>query len=222
MTGTIAARTAPLIKTPTGIGGLDEVTGGGLPGGRSTLVCGPAGCGKTLLAMEFLVRGITEFDEPGVFVAFEETIDDLRSNVASLGFDLARLCAQKKLVVDFVRIERAEIEETGEYDLEGLFVRLGHAIDSVGAKRVVLDTLETLFGGLSNVGILRGELRRLFRWLKDKGVTAVITGESGEGTLTRHSLEEIRVRLRHRARPPGDGSDVDAATADRQVPRHVP
>ena len=179
-----------LAKAPTGIVGLDEITGGGFPRGRPTLVCGSAGCGKTLLAMEFLVRGITQFGEPGVFMAFEETSEELTQNVRSLGFDLDALVGQKKLAMDFVRVERNEIAETGEYDLEGLFVRLGSAIDSVGAKRVVLDTIETLFGGLSNFAIVRGELRRLFRWLKDKGVTAVITGESGDGTLTRHGLEE--------------------------------
>jgi circadian clock protein KaiC len=179
-----------LSKAPTGIAGLDEITGGGFPRGRPTLVCGSAGCGKTLLAMEFLVRGLTQFGEPGVFMAFEETSEELTQNVRSLGFDLDDLAEQKKLAVDFVRVERNEIAETGEYDLEGLFVRLGYAIDSVGAKRVVLDTIETLFGGLSNFAIVRGELRRLFRWLKDKGVTAVITGESGDGTLTRHGLEE--------------------------------
>jgi circadian clock protein KaiC len=179
-----------LSKAPTGIAGLDEITGGGFPRGRPTLVCGSAGCGKTLLAMEFLVRGVTQFGEPGVFMAFEETSEELTQNVRSLGFDLDDLAEQKKLAVDFVRVERNEIAETGEYDLEGLFVRLGYAIDSVGAKRVVLDTIETLFGGLSNFAIVRGELRRLFRWLKDKGVTAVITGESGNGTLTRHGLEE--------------------------------
>ena len=179
-----------LAKAPTGIQGLDEITGGGLPRGRPTLVCGSAGCGKTLLAMEFLVRGATQFDEPGVFMSFEETTQELTQNVRSLGFDLDDLVQQKKLAMDFVRVERNEIEETGEYDLEGLFVRLNFAIDSVGAKRVVLDTIEALFGGLSNASILRGELRRLFRWLKDKGVTAVITCESGDGALTKHSLEE--------------------------------
>jgi circadian clock protein KaiC len=184
------AKQPTLPKAPTGIGGLDEITFGGLPRGRPTLVCGSAGCGKTLLAMEFLVRGAMEFGEPGVFVAFEETTDELTQNVRSLGFDLDDLVRRKKLLVDHVRVERSEIEETGEYDLEGLFIRLGHAIDSIGAKRVVLDTLEVLFGGLSNQSILRSELRRLFRWLKDKGVTAIITGERGEGTLTRHGLEE--------------------------------
>ncbi|HEY0551704.1 MAG TPA: circadian clock protein KaiC, partial [Verrucomicrobiae bacterium] len=179
-----------LSKSPTGIQGLDEITRGGLPCGRPTLVCGSAGCGKTLLAMEFLVRGATQHKEPGVFMAFEETAEELGQNVRSLGFDVGELIKRKKLVVDYVRIERSEIDETGEYDLEGLFVRLGYAIDSIGAKRVVLDTIEALFSGLSNDAILRAELRRLFRWLKDKGVTAIITGERGEGQLTRHGLEE--------------------------------
>src|SRR4051794_16292376 len=179
-----------LPKCPTGIAGLDEITGGGLPRGRPTLVCGNAGCGKTLLAMEFLVRGATQFNEPGVFMAFEETEGELTQNVRSLGFDLDELAEQKKVLLDHVRVERSEIEETGEFDLEGLFTRLGHAIDSIGAKRVALDTIETLFGGLSNQAILRAELRRLFRWLKDKGVTAVITAERGDGALTRQGLEE--------------------------------
>lgn len=179
-----------LPKASTGIQGLDELTRGGLPRGRPTLVCGSAGCGKTVLGIEFLVRGATQFDEPGVLMAFEETAEELTENVGSLGFDLDELVRQKKLALDYVRIERSEIEETGEYDLEGLFVRLGHAIDSIGAKRVVLDTIEALFAGLSNTAILRAELRRLFAWLKKKGVTAIITGERGDGTLTRHGLEE--------------------------------
>ena len=179
-----------LAKCPTGIQGLDEITGGGLPRGRPTLVCGGAGCGKTLLSLEFVVRGAVTYGEPGVFMSFEETSEELAKNVASLGFDLADLEKQKLLALDFVYFERHEIEETGEYDLEGLFIRLGHAIDSVGAKRVVLDTVEALFAGFSNEFILRAELRRLFRWLKDKGVTAIITGERGEGTLTRHGIEE--------------------------------
>lgn len=182
--------TSTLPKTRTGIQGLDEITGGGFPQGRPTLVCGSAGAGKTLLAMEFLVCGATAFNEPGVFMAFEETAAELTENVRSLGFDLDELARQKKLVIDFVRIERSEIDETGDYDLEGLFIRLGAAIDAIGAKRVVLDTIENLFAGLQNQGILRAELRRLFRWLKDKGVTAVITAERGDGTLTRHGLEE--------------------------------
>jgi circadian clock protein KaiC len=179
-----------LPKAPTGIQGLDEITGGGLPRGRPTLICGSAGCGKTLMAMEFLVRGATQFNEPGVFMAFEETTKDLTENVASLGFDLKDLSKRKKIVLDFVYIEPAELAESGEYDLEGLFIRLGLAIDAIGAKRVVLDTIESLFAGLPNPFILRAELRRLFRWLKDKGVTAIITGERGNGTLTRQGLEE--------------------------------
>ena len=179
-----------LPKSPTGIPGMDEITGGGLPKGRPTLVAGAAGSGKTLFAMEFLVNGATQYDEPGVFVAFEENAEDLTQNVASLGFDLKKLGKQKKLIVDHVHVERSEIEETGDYDLEGLFIRLGHAIDSIGAKRVVLDTIEVLFSALSNQGILRAELHRLFRWLKDKGVTAVITAERGNGAMTRFGLEE--------------------------------
>lgn len=181
---------AQLPKCPTGIQGLDEITSGGLPRGRPTLICGGAGCGKTLFASEFLVRGAAEFGEPGVFMSFEETDAELKANVKSLGFDLAGLVRRKKIVLEHVYIERSEIHETGEYDLEGLFVRLNYAIDSIGAKRVVLDTLEALFASLPNEAILRAELRRLFRWLKDKGVTAVITAERGRGQLTRHGLEE--------------------------------
>jgi circadian clock protein KaiC len=169
---------------------LDEITGGGLPRGRASLICGSAGCGKTQLAMEFITRGARDFDEPGVFVSFEETEDELKNNVKSLGFDLDNLIRRRLLAIDFVAVERSEIEETGEYDLEGLFVRLEHAIDSVGAKRIALDTIESLFSGLSNTAILRAELRRLFRWLKTKGVTTVITGERGDGTLTRQGIEE--------------------------------
>jgi len=170
--------------------GLDEITDGGLPLGRPTLVAGSAGAGKTMLAVEFIVRGATRFGEPGVFMMFEENAEELAANVRSLGFDLDKLVAQKKIVLDHVHIERSEIEETGEYDLEGLFIRLGHAIDSIKAKRVVLDTLEALFSGLPNHAILRAELRRLFRWLKNRGMTAIITGESGEKTITRYGLEE--------------------------------
>jgi circadian clock protein KaiC len=179
-----------LPKCPTGIQGLDEITSGGLPRGRPTLVCGGAGCGKTLLAAEFLVRGAVHYGEPGVLLAFEETEAELKANVASLGFDLAGLVRRRKIVIDYVHIEPSEIHESGEYDLEGLFVRLTPAIDSIGAKRVVLDTLEALFAGLRNEAVLRAELRRLFRWLKVKGVTAVITAERGREQLTRHGLEE--------------------------------
>jgi len=186
----VSAQVRLLPKTPTGITGLDEITGGGIPTGRPTLICGAAGCGKTLLSIEFIVRGAIEFDEPGVFVAFEEKADELSINVASLGFDLAQLQKDKLIKLDHVHIERSEIEETGEYDLDGLFIRLGYAIDSIGAKRVVLDTLENLFSGLQNQTILRAELRRLFQWLKEREVTAIITGERGEGSLTRQGLEE--------------------------------
>jgi circadian clock protein KaiC len=179
-----------LPKTPTGISGLDQITVGGLPAGRPTLICGSAGCGKTLFSLEFIIRGAQEFNEPGVFIAFEEKADELATNVASLGFDLNQLQTDKKIKIDYIHIDRSEIEETGEYDLEGLFIRLGYAIDSIGAKRVVLDTIENLFSGLSNQAILRAELRRLFQFLKDKGVTAIITGERGENTLTRQGLEE--------------------------------
>lgn len=179
-----------LSKSPTGISGLDEITDGGLPKGRPTLVCGSAGCGKTLLSVEYIIRGALEFNEPGVFMTFEEKAEELSLNVASMGFDLQQMISDKMIRVDHVRIERSEIEETGEYDLDGLFIRLGHAIDSIGAKRVALDTIENLFSGLSDQNILRAELRRLFQWLKDKGVTAIITGERGESSLTRQGLEE--------------------------------
>ena len=179
-----------LQKCPTGIQGLDEITLGGIPKGRPTLLTGAAGSGKTLMAIEFLVKGAALYNEPGVFMAFEETSEELTTNVSSLGFDLDGLVRQKKLAIDYIYIERSEIEETGEYDLEGLFIRLGHAIDSVKAKRVVLDTLEVLFASLPNEGVLRAELRRLFRWLKKKGVTAIVTGERGTNSITRYGLEE--------------------------------
>jgi circadian clock protein KaiC len=177
-------------KVPTGIAGFDEITDGGLPGGRPTLVCGGPGCGKTLFAMQFLVSGATRFGEPGVFMSFEESTGELAKNVASLGFDLDDLMERNLISMDNVVVERSELEESGEYDLEGLFLRLGFAIDSVGAKRVVLDTIESLFSGFKNEAILRAELRRLFRFLKERGVTVVITGERGEGQLTRQGLEE--------------------------------
>ncbi|HEV7571691.1 MAG TPA: circadian clock protein KaiC [Thermoanaerobaculia bacterium] len=180
---------AELAKCPTGIAGLDEITNGGIPRGRPTLICGSAGCGKTLFGIEFLVNGAMQ-GEPGVFVAFEERPEELAQNVTSLGFDLRKLEKQKKLFVEYIHIERSEIDETGEYDLDALFFRLADAIDTIGAKRIVLDTLETLFSGFSNEAILRAELRRLFRWLKDRGMTAVITAERGDGALTRQGLEE--------------------------------
>jgi circadian clock protein KaiC len=179
-----------LPKAPTGITGFDDVTAGGLPRGRPTLVAGGPGCGKTLFALEFLMKGAVEFDEPGVFVTFEETPKDLELNVRSLGYDLARLVKNKRIAIEYVRVERAEIEETGEYDLEALFIRLDDALRTIGGKRIVLDTVESLFGGLADAGILRAELRRLFRWLKDRNITAVITGEKGDKTLTRQGLEE--------------------------------
>src|SRR5438034_4954243 len=180
----------PLAKAPTGVPGLDEITNGGLPRGRPTLVCGGAGCGKTLLAMEFLVRGALEYDEPGVFMSFEETTDDLVENAQSLGFDLRRLTARRRLLLDYVHLERNKLMESGDYDLEGLFIRLGHAIETIRAKRVVLDTIEVLFSGLSDSFVVRAELARLFQWLKTKRVTAIVTGEREGEHLTRHGLEE--------------------------------
>jgi RecA-superfamily ATPases implicated in signal transduction len=179
-----------LKKTPTGIEGFDEITFGGLPKGRPTLIAGNAGCGKTLFGMEFLARGARQFDEPGVMMSFEETAEELTKNFSSLGFKVNDLIAQKKLLIEFVAVERSEMEETGEYDLEGLFVRLDYAINTIKAKRVVLDTIEALFSGLTNEAIVRAELRRLFKWLKSRGVTAIITGEKGVANLTRHGLEE--------------------------------
>ncbi len=196
--------TSSLPKSPTGIKGLDEISGGGLPRGRTTIVCGGPGCGKTMLGMEFLIRGAQEFNEPGVLVAFEETPQEMERNVASLGFDLKSLVDRRKLFLDYVYVEPSEIQETGDYDLEGLFIRLQHAVDSVGAKRICLDTLEALFSGFSNEGVLRSELRRLFRWLKERNLTTVITAEKGEKTLTRHGLEEYVsdcvILLDHRVR----------------------
>lgn len=187
---TVATELRQLEKAPTGIDGFDDITGGGLPRGRPTLVCGSAGCGKTVFSVEFLVRGALEFGEPGLFIAFEENPADLATNVASLGFDLTDLTRRNLLRVDHVVVDRSEIEEAGDYDLEGLFIRMGYLIDQIGAKRVVIDTIESIFGSFNNQTVLRNELRRLFNWLKDKGVTAVITGERGEGQLTRQGLEE--------------------------------
>ena len=180
----------PLQKTPTGIRGLDEITGGGLPKGRTTIVCGGPGCGKTMLGIEFLVRGALEFNEPGVLLAFEETPEDISSNVASLGFDIQDLANKKKLFLDYISMDPSEVQETGEYDLEGLFIRLQDAVDTIGAKRVMFDTVEALFSGFSNPRILRAEFRRLFRWLKERGLTTILTAERGDGTLTRQGLEE--------------------------------
>src|SRR6267154_1322486 len=181
---------SPIRKAPTGIRGLDEISGGGLPKGRTTIVCGGPGCGKTMLGIEFLVRGALEYNEPGVLMAFEETPQDIAQNVASLGFDIQDLSDKKKLFLDYVAVEPSAIQETGEYDLEGLFIRLGNAVETVGAKRVMFDTPESLFSSFSNPAMLRSEFRRLFRWLKDHDLTAVITAETGEHTLTRYGLEE--------------------------------
>ena len=179
-----------LRKAATGIEGLDDVLMGGIPDGRPTLVCGSAGCGKTLFGMTFLVKGVSDHGETGVFMSFEERASDLVQNVESLGFDLQTLVDAKQIVIDHIYVDRSEIEETGDYDLEGLFLRLGYAIDSVGAKRVVLDTIEALFSSFKDTAILRAELRRLFYWLKERGVTTIITGERGDGNLTRYGIEE--------------------------------
>ena len=200
-----------LAKAPTGIPGLDAITGGGLPRGRPTLVCGAAGCGKTLLAMEFLVRGVLDSGEPGVFMAFEETPDELSQNVRSLGFDVDALAARGMISVDHVQVDPREIEETGDYDLEGLFIRLGSAIDAVGAKRVVLDTLEVLFASFRNEGILRGELRRLFRWLKDQGGHRDHHGRTGRRDTDATRSRRVRLRLRHPPRPPRRSIRLPAA-----------
>lgn len=178
-----------LEKCSSGIEGLDEITEGGLPKGRPSLICGSAGCGKTMFAMQFLINGAKN-NEPGLFVSFEETKEELEKNFASLGMDLKTLEEQKKFAVEYIYMERSEVEETGEFDLEGLFIRLGYAVEQIGAKRIVLDTVEAIFSGLPNEFILRAELRRLFNWLKTKGLTSIITGERGEKTLTRYGLEE--------------------------------
>jgi circadian clock protein KaiC len=183
------ARHQTLQKVATGISGFDEITGGGLPKGRPTLVCGGPGCGKTLFSLQFLIHGADD-GEPGVFVAFEETREDLVKNVRSLGYDLESFVKRKKIAIEYVRVERAEIEETGEYDLEALFIRLDDAVRTTKAKRLVIDSVETLFAGLANGGVLRAELRRLFVWLKERGITAICTGEKGVDTLTRQGLEE--------------------------------
>ena len=211
-----------LEKCPTGIRGLDEILQGGLPRGRPTLVCGGAGSGKTLMAMEFIVRGARDLGEPGVFMAFEETEEELAQNVASLGFDLKGLTRRKLVAMDYVRVERSEIEETGEYDLEGLFVRLDSMISRIGAKRVAIDSLEALFSALPNEAILRAELRRLFRWLKDKGVTAVITGEQGREHPDASRPRGVCQRLRDLPRPPGHQPGGDPPAAGGEIPRFGP
>lgn len=190
MAKSIKAEKRNLNKAPTGIEGLDQITGGGLPQGRPTLICGGPGCGKSLLGIEFLIRGATKFGQPGVIMTFEESDEDIRKNVSSLGLDLDKLIRQKKVAIDYVKVDRSQIDENGEYDLEALFIRIGHAISQIGARRVLLDTIESLFSGFTNQGILRTELRRLFSWLKERGITTVITGERGEGSLTRQGLEE--------------------------------
>jgi circadian clock protein KaiC len=187
---TLAAPRHALPKCPTGIKGFDDITEGGLPKHRTTLVCGNTGCGKTLLGIDFLIHGAVDFDEPGIFMSFEETEDELFKDVASLNLDLQRLVAQKKIHVEHVVLERRDIQEKGDFNIEGLFIRLEHAIDSIGAKRVVLDSIESIFAGVTDAGILRIEVKRLFRWLKEKQVTAIVTGELGSGSYTRHGLEE--------------------------------
>ncbi len=211
-----------LQKSPTGIKGLDEITGGGLPQGRPTLVCGGTGCGKTLLAMEFLVRGAIEYDEPGVYMSFEEKAEELTQNFASLGFDLNEMVARQKLALDFIYIERSEIEETGIYNLDGIFIRIGLAIDTIGAKRIVLDTIESLFTGFSNEVILRAELRRLFRFLKRQGPYRCYYRRARGGDADPLRPRGICRRLRDLPQPQSGRSDCDAAPAHRQVPRFYP
>src|SRR5690606_17915478 len=195
-----------LNKVPSGIKGLDELTNGGLPYGRTTLVCGGAGCGKTMFGIEFLVNGALDQDQPGVYLMFEESARELTDNVRSMGRDLDGLQREGKILLEQIRVDRSELEETGEFDLDGLFIRLQHAVDRVGAKRVVLDTLDVLFHGFTNGTVLRAELRRLFRWLKDRGLTTVITAETGSGAHTRSGLEEYVadcvIFLDHRVKDP--------------------
>ena len=179
-----------LDKCLTGIKGFDEITEGGLPKNRTTLFSGSTGTGKTLLGIDFLINGAVNYNERGVFMSFEETEEELYKDVASLNLNLQKLVSQKKILLEYVLLERKDIQEKGEFNLEGLFVRLEHAIDSIGAKRVVLDSIESLFAGVTDAGILRLEIKRLFRWLKEKQVTAIITGELGQGSFTRHGLEE--------------------------------
>lgn len=190
MTRTRRSRPELIEKCPTGIAGVDEITNGGVPRGRATLVCGSAGSGKTMLGTEFLARGVLRFREPGVLVTFEEAVGEYCRNATSIGFDLKRLIRQGMLVIDHIRADRRDYQETGAYDLEGLFVRIGHAIDTIGARRVVIDSLESLFGAIADEGIVRLELKRLLQWLGNKGVTAIVTAERGESTLTRRGLDE--------------------------------
>ena len=178
-----------LLKCLTGIKGFDQITEGGLPKNRTTLICGSAGSGKTLLGIDFLIKGAANYNEPGIFMSFEETEDELFNDVASLSLDLQGLVSQKKILLEHVLLGRRDIQEL-DFNLEGLFIRLEHAIDAIGAKRVVLDSIESLFAGLTDAGILRIEIKRLFRWLKNKHVTAIVTGEPGQGSYTRHGLEE--------------------------------
>jgi circadian clock protein KaiC len=178
-------------KVATGVTGLDEILNGGLPKGRPTLVCGGAGCGKTLLAMEFLCRGAVEHGEPGIFIAFEETAEELAANVASLGFDLATLERDGLLIVDYVAVGRGEVLQTGAFDLEGLFIRIASSVAAIGAQRIVIDTIEVLFGALKDAATIRWELDRLFVWLKEQGLTAIITSERGdESGISRNGIEE--------------------------------
>jgi len=193
-----------LAKAATGIAGLDQITGGGLPSGRVTLVAGGAGAGKTLLGLEFLVAGARDHAEPGVLLTFEEPAAKVADNVRSLGFDLDRLQRDGMLVVLAFQVDPAEIVATGEFDLEPLFVTLDEAIGRVDAKRVVLDTIEVLFGAFGDDTIVRGELGRLTRWLEERGVTAIVTGERGDTGLTRRGIEEYVsdcvITLDHRVR----------------------
>jgi circadian clock protein KaiC len=179
-----------LAKAQTGITGFDEVTGGGLPRGRPTLFCGGPGCGKTILAMEFLVRGAREFNEPGLFVSFEESPDQLIQNFRTLGFDLDDLIEKNRLKISHVELSRVEIIESGTFSLDALLIRLEHGLAEIGATRLVLDSMEAVFSALSRTENLRNEIARLFHWLRDKGVTAVVTGERGKEELTRHGFEE--------------------------------
>ena len=212
------SRRSILPKSPTSIEGLDEITGGGLPKGRPTLICGGAGCGKTLFAMEFIVRGATLYNEPGVFISFEETENELKSNVASLGFDLDNLIKRNKIWLEHIHVERGEIEQSGEYDLEGLFIRIHHAIESIGARRVVLDTIESLFSELPSPQILRAELRRLFHWLKKRRNDDHYC-RTGRRHLNARRPGRICLRLCHFTRPSRDRPVIHTTAAYCQISR---